>query len=254
MKRSLLVTAVCLAASASVLLAQQPINEAPPVNRVIVTHLGGVSIPPVYGAPFSATVKIQNEKQLADGSTETSHNINLVGRDSLGRTHGELRISYPNTVGMPILAEIHIFDPQTRENINYDLATHIVRRQVLPEPRTSTGASNPQVTFEDLGTDTIENFIVKGTRRTLIVPARTSGTGAPVTVVDEYWYSEDLHLNLLLHHNDPRSGQQTIAFTNIKRGDPPPSFFEIPAGYTIIDLPPPGAGKTANGGGGVPAR
>lgn len=241
MKRTLLWIAALLTACATTLSAQQANKEAPPLNRIIETHYGGVSIPAVPGMPFTATVMIQNERPLGDGSTETSHNVNLVGRDSQGRTHGENRISYPNTVGMPILAEVHIFDPQTRVSISYELATHIARRQLMPQRRSGSSASNPQVKLEDLGSSTLENFVVTGTRRTLTLPGQVTGTGAPVTVVDEYWYSEDLHLNLLIRHNDPRTGMQTIAFTNIKREEPPPSFFEIPPGYTIIDVPPAGA-------------
>ena len=63
-----------------------------------------------------------------------------------------------------------------------------------------------------------------------------------MTVVDEYWYSEDLHVNLLVRHSDPRTGVQTVALSDIKREEPPPAFFEVPEGYKTVDMtPPPGA-------------
>jgi hypothetical protein len=145
---------------------------------------------------------------------------------------------------MPPLVEVHIYDPQTRVQTIWYTATHIASRQVRPEP-ISTGFPNrpdPQVTVEDLGPGTLNGIDVKETRRMVTVPAQLNGTGAPITVVDEYWYSEDLHVNILLRHNDPRTGLQTVALSNIKREEPPLSFFEVPADYKAVDLtPPPGA-------------
>jgi hypothetical protein len=108
------------------------------------------------------------------------------------------------------------------------------------------------VKVEDLGSAIIDNINARGTRRTLTIPAQVSGTGAPLTVVDEYWYSEDLHLDVLLLHNDPRTGLQTIALSGINREEPPQAFFEVPQGYKIVDMnPPPGApidkGRAAGG-------
>ncbi|MGA2807004.1 MAG: hypothetical protein ABSE87_02665, partial [Terracidiphilus sp.] len=171
-----------------------------------------------------------------------------IGRDSLGRIHGENRgMMLESFHGTPPLREVHIFDPQTRLNTFYDLATRIARQQVLPEPlRAPSFSNNPHVTIEDLGSNTIENFDVKGTRRTLTIPAQANGTGAALTVVDEYWYSEDLHMNVLLRHSDPRTGVETVALSDIKREEPPPSFFEVPEGYKIVDMTPPAGAPAAH--------
>jgi len=98
------------------------------------------------------------------------------------------------------------------------------------------------VKVEDLGSDIMENIDVKGTRRTVTIPAQMNTTGIDLTVVDEYWYSEDLHVNLLLRHNDPRTGEQTVTLKEIKREEPAQEFFEVPQNYKIVDMtPPPGA-------------
>jgi hypothetical protein len=52
-------------------------------------------------------------------------------------------------------------------------------------------------------------------------------------VVDEYWYSEDLRLNMLAIHRDPRTGETTTTVTQVSRREPDPAIFEIPAGYKI---------------------
>jgi hypothetical protein len=242
MLKKLLITAALLAAGIVAAPAQQAANGAPALYRNTYTHLGGVFVTPVAGVPFSATVTIENQKPLPDGSMETLHTINLIGRDNRGRIHGEnRRMEAESFQGMPPLMQVHIFNPETRLNTNYDLGTHIARQQVLPEPRSNpsqANSPNPLVQMKDLGTAIIDHIEVKGTLRTLTIPAEANATGAALTVVDEYWYSEDLNENLLLRHSDPRTGVQTITLSKIKREAPPEEFFEVPEGYRIVDMTP----------------
>jgi len=120
----------------------------------------------------------------------------------------------------------------------------------VPEPSKTanfSSTSDPLVKVEDLGSTTIDNIDVKGTRRTVTIPGQVNGTGAPLTVVDEFWYSEDLHLNLLLRHSDPRIGVQTVALSDLKREEPAQEFFEVPPGYKIVDMTPPADAPAARG-------
>jgi hypothetical protein len=227
--------------------AQQGDDGAPALYRNTYTHLGLVFVTPVAGAPFSATVLVENKRALPDGSVETLHTTNLIGRDSRGRIHGENRSMMPESFhGTPTLNQVHLFDPQTRLSTFYDLTTHIARRQFVPEPRQAPNRPNPQVTTEDLGTTTLEHIDAKGTRRTLTIPALANGSDTALTVVDEWWYSEDLHMNLLLRHSDPRTGVETVALSDIKREEPPQDFFEVPQGYKIVDMTPPAGAPATN--------
>jgi hypothetical protein len=243
MQRTLLLTAALLAAGVIVLPAQQVSNDANPLNRNFSIRLGGISVPPITGAPFSATAVIEFQQTMPDGSVATYRNINLIGRDSQGRTHGEMRPRMPESFhSVPPISEVHLFDPQTLVSTIYEPATHIARLELMPSPTkdsSPSSTSNPFVKVEDLGSDTIDNIDVKGTRRTQTIPAQVNGTGATLTVIDEYWYSEELHVNLSLRHSDPRIGVQTIKLTNVKREDPEPSFFEVPPDYKIVDMTPP---------------
>jgi hypothetical protein len=251
MQRNLLLTAALLAAGVVTLLAQQVSNDANPLYHNVSIRTGTIIVPPIAGAPFSATALIENQQFMPDGSVVTSRNVNLIGRDSRGRTHGEMRPRVPESFqGMPPLSEVHLFDPQTHLKTIYYPATLIASRQVMPEsPKIASLStpSNPLVKIEDLGSTTIDNIDVKGTRRTLTIPAQANGIGAALTVVDEYWYSEDLHLNLLLRHNDPRTGMQTVALSDIKREEPAQAFFEVPEGYKIVEMTPPPGARTAHG-------
>jgi hypothetical protein len=225
------------------LQAQQASNDANPLYRNPSIHIGGISVPPITGAPFSATALIEHEQTMPDGTTATTRNLNLIGRDSRGRTHGEMRPWVPTEFhSMPPLNEVHLFDPQTRLQTIYEPATHLARQQIRPEPREThqpQSQLNPQVTVEDLGSTTLADIDVRGTRRTLTIPAQASGTGAVLTVVDEYWYSDDLHVNIVLRHSDPRIGVETITLSDIKREEPAPEFFQIPQGYKTVDMTPP---------------
>lgn len=249
MQRNLLLTVVLLVSGMVSLPAQQTSNDANPLVHPLSIRMSTLVVPPIPGAPFSATALIENKQSMPDGSTGTTRNVNLIGRDSRGRTHGEMRSRVPESFqGMPPLIEVHLFDPQTRLQTVYEPATHIARRQLRPEPRLPVdqpGVSNPQVQVEDLGSDAIENIDVKGTRRIVIIPAEANGTGAPLTVVDEYWYSEDLHVNLLLRHSDPRTGEQTVTLSQIVREEPAQEFFEVPQDYKIVDMTPPAGAPAA---------
>lgn len=223
-------------AAAAIVPAQQ-IRETPPAYAGSLTLVPGVFVTPIPGAPFSATVMIKSEQPVADGSVETQVSETLIARDSQGRIRNERHMLMPEgTTGMPPLISVHVFDPATRISYMYNPATMLARKQLVPPPRPNGANAG---TTQDLGYNTLNGMQAKGTRTTRVVPAQVSGTGKPVTVTDEVWYSEDLHMNLLEEHTDARGGKQSVAILSIQRDEPAPSLFEVPAGYKIVDMTPP---------------
>src|SRR5208282_4465467 len=207
MTRKILLFAAILAACVAVLNAQETANDHAPLYRGTYTHVDGVFVTPVAGAPFSATAVIESQRPMTDGSVETRRTINEIARDSRGRIYNERRRLMPDAFhGTPPLIEVHLYDPQTRLNTFYVPATRVARQQVLPEQPRGPNLLNSAVNVEDLGTTTLNGLEARGTRRSYTLAAGFSGTGKPVVVVDEYWYSEDLHINLLVRHDDPRGG------------------------------------------------
>ena len=83
----------------------------------------------------------------------------------------------------------------------------------------------------DLGTETVAGLLQNGTRKLRTVPAALSGTGHDVTITDDYWYSDDLKIYLMLRHYAPRTGEQVVGITKADRREPAPSTFQIPLGY-----------------------
>jgi hypothetical protein len=115
-----------------------------------------------------------------------------------------------------------------------------------PEPKTKlemlqTGKTDADPwKKESLGTQTIEGVNAEGTRATLTIPAGEVGNTLPIEVVDETWYSPELQIPVLTKHRDPRSAETTYRLTNINRGEPDRSLFEVPADYTVAEgkMPP----------------
>src|SRR6202041_2622725 len=133
----------------------------------------------------------------------------------------------------PALLPFNIFDRKPRLSVLVTPATKIARQFTLPAPAPAAdsnpdslySADKPPADGEDLGTQVMENVVAHGVRKTRTVPATASGTGKPVIVTDEYWYSDELHLNMLVKHDDPRSGQKTSSDTLLVRAERPGSGF-----------------------------
>ena len=227
-----------LLTTTSIAVLAQQVREQPPLYQGPVTQVQGVFVTPIAGAPFTATVVIKSEQPAADGSVTTGHGVIEIARDSTGRIRNERHMLVPESFsGTPPLLFVHTFDPATRISHTYNPLTMIDRQQVVPPPRQTVDLKAEG--GEDLGYTTLNGMQAKGTRVTRTITAQVSGTGKPVQVVDEIWYSEDLHMNLLERHTDVRGGTQTLAMLSVNRKEPAASLFEVPAGYKTVDMTPP---------------
>ncbi len=219
----------------------QETASTPPPYRGVEQHIAGVFVTPVPNVPFTATAEVESSQVLPDGSTEQKKTFNNIARDSAGRIYNERRSLVPSSFnGTPQILSMHLYDPQNRLSTFMDPFTHIARENVLPKPEVdpTRQVTNSSAQGEDLGSDTMENVQVHGTRKSKAIPAQFSGTGQAIVVTDEYWYSEDLHLNMLVKHNDPRTGEQTVTVTHVSRAEPDPVMFQVPSGYKIVDETP----------------
>jgi hypothetical protein len=80
---------------------------------------------------------------------------------------------------------------------------------------------------------TLEWIAVEGRRNTSTIPAGQIGNEQPITVISEEWRSPELNVLVMTHHIDPRLGESSYRLTNIVRGEPDPSLFQVPAGFTV---------------------
>jgi hypothetical protein len=240
------VTAGILALSA--LAVAQTATQMPRDYRGPQTRVAGIFVTPAPNAPFTATVEIVSHNKLPDGTEHVVKTENTIARASSGRIRNERRQLVPQSfTGQPRLLSAHIYDPNTRISIFTEPQTRIARQMILPQPPRSPAAQlppaqqpkAPDVTETQLGGQDLDGVQLVGTRKTRVVPATASGTGQPVTITDDYWYSPELSIYLIIRHDDPRSGEQIIAVTHIQRGEPEASLLQVPDGYKLVDETPP---------------
>lgn len=99
--------------------------------------------------------------------------------------------------------------------------------------------TSDDVKVEDLGQRDIEGVVATGTRRVVTIEAGAIGNELPIQIVSERWYSPELKTVVLTKRSDPRMGEHTYRLTNIVRGEPDPSLFQVPGDYTVQAAPEP---------------
>lgn len=234
MLRRCLVSGICL----SVFLVSAAAGAF--AQRIFVT--------PVPNAPFYGLVEVQRSFVRKNGTVVNLKTTRLMARDSAGRIYAEMRQLVPlSYTATPALLRVQIYDPQTRVSTALFprlkmYRSFVVRRPPANEPpgqmaASAGGANLPLGQFskqEDLGMKEMDGLQVHGVRVTQSIPA--TGGGQPVVVTNEYWYSDYLHINLVVKHSDPRTGSITTTLTQISQDDPEPSLFTIPDGYKPFSM------------------
>ena len=212
-----------------------------PGDGRVAEWMYGEHIPAVPGLPFTAKVELELVNQLQDGTLLTHETYNLDARDSQGRTRNEARNWINPSLGAePRLIRIELYDPSTRTRINVFPLTKTARQWTAgqPAPNTTPVALNtsakPETTRENIGSDSIEGLPVRGVRVTQTYPPGALGNDRPLAIVTEYWYSEDLKINLLTKRTDPRYGVQTVRVTELVKQEPDAALFAIPDEYKLI--------------------
>ncbi len=211
----------------------------------------GIFVTPVPGEPFSAVAQAEATRTLPDGSSFDRKRTEKMARDSRGRIYNEGHRNVPlASAEQSPLVSIHIYDPDSGMNVFLNPYTHIARETRLTTNSTKVPPLNwaqlnvtftpagEHVQLDDLGTGVMQGLDVHGYRRSVTLTQKVSGTPQPIVVTDEYWYSEDLHINLMEKHTDPRTGTMVLTVTKIERVEPPAEMFAIPAGYKVVDMTP----------------
>jgi hypothetical protein len=223
-------------------------RQMPRDYRGVQTVVPGIFVTPVPNAPFSATVEILSHENLPDGSVNTRTTTAHIARASSGRIYNERRqLVSTGFQGEPALLSAHIYDPSSRLSVFFNPYERIARETILAQPPaapanavpTLTPVNNPYFKQENIGTQPLGGLTLTGIRKSHTIPATMSGTGREVVVVDEYWYSPDLSIYMIIKHNDPRTGEQIVAVSNIERHEPPASVFAVPPTYKLVDETPP---------------
>jgi hypothetical protein len=215
----------------------QTTSQATVSDGSVRTHIEGIDIPPIANAPFSAKVVVTWDEPLIGGGTVSRKYYTLVARDSQGRVHRETRDFVPaDSTAEPPLRSLTIIDPVagTRTKCSQAALTcttseYHSRMALTQQAGGPLVVSKGDVRSENLGNQTIDSLTAVGTRET-----RTTVSGPRVILSHtDLWYSPDLQMYLSVARNDPQLGQLTLTVTDLVRGGPDHSLFDVPPGYEV---------------------
>src|SRR5262249_46066358 len=98
-------------------------------------------------------------------------------------------------------------------------------------PLSPMGGVSGQGVTTSLGSKEFDRVRADGSRTTWTIAAGKIGNEKPIDVISERWYAPDLLLVVSSRNFDPRRGETTYRLNGLKRGEPDPSLFQVPADY-----------------------
>jgi hypothetical protein len=206
-----------------------------------------IDVPAKAGAPFRAQVVTSWKRRLEDGTETTIYNRRTVARDSTGRVFQERRMFAPDgNTRATMVSEMDYYDPsmktvtvcttRTRQCMVYH--RNFGQSADAPQlPASQTLPNGVKITREPLGTNTIEDLQVTGTREIRTSPRM--GDAEPT--VKEFWYSPRLGMNVVVKRFEPRGGAEDFNVQKIDQTEPDAALFSLPRAYQVIDIPAPQA-------------
>jgi hypothetical protein len=93
-----------------------------------------------------------------------------------------------------------------------------------------------KATRRDLPPREIDGVKATGQLRSYEIPAGEAGNRNAIVVSDETWYAPELRITLSSKHSDPRTGDAVFRIENLKREEPAPALFVVPADYTVKEI------------------
>ncbi len=204
-------------------------------------------VPAILSIPGQAFTAQRTYTQWDTDGDSTNPNVTTnvtIARDSQGRIH------YENSL-TPGMVEVIVSDPVGQLSYRY-MAGQPASIQLVattctqpvppssgaPAPATITPAATPPPiptaptpSKQDLGTQTIEGTSAIGQQQTRYL---TIDTGT-VTIQLEDWFSPTLGLNVKETNQTSGQASHTILTHQVQLGDPDPTLFAPPAGFTLPD-------------------
>jgi hypothetical protein len=201
----------------------------------------GIFVVPVPNAPFMAISTVEQRRTDPDGTSVHLKSSRAFARDSQGRLYKEIRSLEPFTdSSTAALLMTVIYDPRTRiyTYLYPRIRTYwqgtldspiplLAREYFYGWPARYGLAVDKSVKQEDVGVQSVEGMAVHGVRQTETVLGRP-GT---VAETDEYWYSDELGMNLVAMCTQPGKSILTVRVTQVTRTEPDAAIFAIPSGY-----------------------
>jgi hypothetical protein len=211
----------------------------------------------VKGAPYAADGITETTQTLGDGTHINRQETYSIYRDAEGRIRRESGDQV--WISDPVAKVSYVLDTKQQTarklalsrnmTVNYGKTptgpqTMLVQNGaiggggmaiVLDRPVADDGdkATAEAARSEPLGKQKMEGVDVDGMRTTTVIPQGQIGNDRPLQMVHERWESAELHVTIFSKHTDPMMGERVERLTNVRRGEPDPALFQVPAGYAI---------------------
>jgi len=265
MRQFLLITvflgSICPGAPAQEVLLQQegkflyPPNLSTRGDNVLL----GMTIGSVPGYPISGTIYAENIRIDSHGKTVIVRFPSRIYRDSKGRTRLEWDMTPLGEPPKPGWFMIEIYDPTTRTSIHLQPSTKAASMGHFPapsdkpqqvckdsdfpkiDPKDLAQVAIPQVSQEELAHDVVDGMAVRHGRESVRLAPGSSGKRSSYAWATDYWFSQELQAFVLVKRSGPGKSQHIVELSDISRGEPDPSLFTVPPGYTVSE-PEPWAG------------
>jgi hypothetical protein len=201
----------------------------------------------VIGQPYIAVENVTVSKPLADGTMLSHRTQEQKWRDADGRFRKQTGVVMAD--GQVEFRRAEIFDP-----VNHTLTTLEMgqkRAVVLHLPQGQEAEKlaalvdcgcrvrvhpGVQVRTEALPNKTVAGVYGVGKRTTKVRPPGTIGNDREVVSTSDRWDSPELHILLYSSLDDPRE-KMVREVTTLERRQPDTAVFQVPADFTVKDLP-----------------
>jgi hypothetical protein len=208
-----------------------------------------IEIMPIAAAPFMAVINVEHIQIKADGSEINLKIREMIARDSQGRVFRDVRpIRSAAEAANPPILFAEIYDPKSNVYIFMNAQRHVYWMGKLAQPPGGLAAgfffdspvdeNHPRGQFsgDDLGRQTMDGLSVRGVRK---LEETTDAAGKSASATREYWYSDDLHMNLMSKYFIPDVVSQTMKVVQLRRGEADARLFSgpLPAGAKRVDTP-----------------
>ena len=221
-------------------------------SHVTLAQMAPAEFAGVTGAPFSAVRSQQSARNFADGNRiDRGHSVRLY-RDSQGRTRVEHDIPVQMVkIDDPVSGEIYQLDPRSKTAMVFKMHPPQGARPASEAPAVfvtwgghlygpkDPGWSQPV----SLSEQSMDGIRVIGVRRQYTLAVGAVSNEKPIVLTVEQWYSPDLGLLIKKETRATTGGEFSMEVENVVRAEPDPALFQIPAGYTRVDVGHPSVAR-----------
>ena len=206
----------------------------------------------VTGLPCTVEYLSTNTQTLSNGTRIISTQRSRAIRDSQGRVRTEM---YPPSTARKKSDEpdfVYILDPVAQRKVNLSSRTKIAlvteeRIPVLrpssplpvesqsPNPGGASQPSHPESTKEAIPGKAFNGLEAAGTRTTLTFPVGWVGNDQPIRNTTDVYISRALHILVFSQSESVLNGDDVMEITQLDRGEPDSSLFQIPDGYAVTE-------------------